>query len=114
MTAQEAGKYMVQRDKSILSRAAFYERAAKMTDYCKVNKTEERAENETGAGVSCQAGSSSFWITWEGKMRPCGLMTAPEADVVRIGFSQAWKQIYQATEQIRLPVEGKYCSKKRL
>ena len=114
MTAQEAGKYMVQRDKMILSSAAFYERAAKMTDYCKENKTEERTENDTGAGVSCQAGNSSFWITWEGKMRPCGLMTAPEADVVRSGFSQAWKQIYQATEQIRMPVECKYCSKKRL
>ena len=42
-------------------------------------------------------------------MRPCGLMTYPEADVRKLGFDKAWKQIKDEVSKIRLPYECKTC-----
>lgn len=115
-TAEEAGKYMVQRGKVILSPSDFRKKAVKVVASCVEDriKAEESLEKDVGTKISCRAGNSSFWITWDGKMRPCGLMTTPESDVTKEGFSQAWKQIYRYADEIRLPVECKYCDKKML
>lgn len=53
--------------------------------------------------IRCRAGSSTFWITWDGQMRPCGMMTAPSADVETLGFSAAWQATRAAREEILVP-----------
>lgn len=58
-------------------------------------------------GISCRAGLSSFWVTFDGKMTPCGMMTEPSVDIV--SFDTAWQSINQAREVIKMPVECKNC-----
>jgi radical SAM protein with 4Fe4S-binding SPASM domain len=53
--------------------------------------------------IRCRAGSTTFWITWDGQMRPCGLMTEPNADVGALGFSAAWQATRAAREGIMVP-----------
>ncbi|MGM9626368.1 MAG: radical SAM protein, partial [Eubacteriales bacterium] len=31
--------------------------------------------------VSCRAGKASFWVTWDGWLTPCGMMTEPKVDI---------------------------------
>ena len=69
---------------------------------------------EEGEGVRCRAGSSSFWVTWDGRMLPCGMMTRPEAYPLEDGFDTAWKEIREATSKIRLPVKCQNCSYKEI
>lgn len=63
-----------------------------------------------GDQIHCRAGSCSYWITWDGKMLPCGMMTKPFVSVTELGFDNAWRQIVNLTEQIRLPKECAACS----
>ena len=76
------------------------------------------AERDCGAdldeGVSCRAGYSTFWITWDGRMLPCGMMPYPESDPLRDGFEAAWQQIRQETRKIRLPEKCAKCEKKAI
>lgn len=65
-------------------------------------------------GVSCRAGYSSFWITWDGKMLPCGMMPWPEAYPLKDGFEAAWEQIKAQTRKIRLPRECAECSRRQI
>ncbi len=58
-------------------------------------------------GISCRAGLSSFWVTYDGRMTPCGMMTEPSVEIE--SFSDAWEKINQARENIRLPKECKNC-----
>ena len=67
-----------------------------------------------GNPVSCQAGRSSFWITWQGKMHSCGLMNQPEADVLKLGFDKAWSEIVKETSKIRLPKKCAVCAFRNL
>ena len=69
---------------------------------------------EEGEGVRCRAGSTSFWLTWDGKMLPCGMMAEPEAYPLEVGFDAAWDQIRAATAQIRTPAKCISCAQKEV
>lgn len=74
-------------------------------------KGEQRQRNEfltdECEGISCRAGLSSFWVTYDGKMTPCGMMTEPSVEIE--DFNTAWENINQAREDIKLPRECKTC-----
>lgn len=59
--------------------------------------------------IRCRAGSSTFWITWDGQMRPCGMMTVPSAPVCARTFSEAWEEIRRAREDILVPAKCSAC-----
>lgn len=62
-----------------------------------------------GEGVMCRAGRSSFWMTWDGCMRPCGTMDIDGAYPLRDGFTKAWEDVRKMTAAIRLPKECAHC-----
>lgn len=63
---------------------------------------DESCTDPADGQVKCSAGRSSFWITWDGYMLPCGMVPEPKVDVARTGFGEAWRQIIAHTEKIRL------------
>ena len=67
---------------------------------------------EAEEGVRCRAGSSAFWVTWDGRMLPCGMMPSPAAYPLRDGFAAAWEQIRRDTAAIRMPGPCTVCPKK--
>lgn len=60
--------------------------------------------------IKCRAGSSTFWVTWDGKMRPCGMMTNPSVDLNQLSFEDAWEEIKKETKEIYLPRKCGTCS----
>ena len=65
-------------------------------------------------GVRCRAGSSSFWITWDGKMTPCGMLTTPVVYPLKNGFEEAWETLRKETAQIRMPSACGSCAYKEV
>lgn len=64
-------------------------------------------------GVRCRAGRCSFWVTWQGKLLPCGMFASDNApDVFDGDFAAAWEQVKQETAAIRLPAACAACPKK--
>ncbi len=53
--------------------------------------------------MGCMAGRCSFWMTWDGRMTPCGMMNEPVAHPFADGFAESWQAIVQGVEPIRLP-----------
>lgn len=64
--------------------------------------------------IRCRAGSTTFWMTWDGQMRPCGMMTTPSVDVRALGFAEAWQTIRREREQILLPAKCTACANRGL
>lgn len=52
--------------------------------------------------VLCRAGTASFWMTWDGKMTPCGMMPEPYVDYKEHGFRKSWEMINQKTLEMKL------------
>ena len=87
--------------------------AARAENMAKLIQTEpEGCPVEIGEGVRCRAGRSSFWMTWDGKMTPCGMLTTPVAYPLEVGFDAAWEQIRKDTDAIRTPAKCTTCEYK--
>lgn len=74
-----------------------------------INPMELCGESEDGK-VLCRAGKASFWITWDGKMIPCGMLNTPMVSLMDHSFQGAWNAIVLETEKIRLSGVCKKCS----
>lgn len=62
-----------------------------------------------GEGLQCRAGKSAFWITWDGRMTPCGMVNEPVQHPFETGFAPAWDAIRRETAELRLPPECAAC-----
>ena len=60
-----------------------------------------------GERIPCRAGLSTFWVTWDGFMSPCGMMNKPYFEVD--DFSSAWSQLQKARQDIILPPKCRNC-----
>ena len=107
LSCTESAKYAVAWDMLRFSEETFALRAENMAQMKMPGQ--EGCPTESGEGVRCRAGTSSFWITWDGRMIPCGMMTTPVAKPLEIGFNAAWEQIRLATAAIRTPTKCVSC-----
>ena len=66
-----------------------------------------------GEGIRCRAGKCSFWVTWDGRLLPCGMLPGCGVeDVFQIGFEKAWERASDAAAAIRLPARCSSCGLK--
>lgn len=62
-----------------------------------INKEEANISSELNA-FKCAAGNCAFWVTADGKMTPCGLLSSPASFPFRDGFINSWGELkYQCT-----------------
>lgn len=59
-------------------------------------------ELDNGEPMQCLAGRSQFWVTWDGRMTPCAMLTQPTTYPFQDGFPTAWEQLKEAVAAIRL------------
>lgn len=52
--------------------------------------------------IRCRAGKASFWVTWDGWLQPCGMMTQPIIDLKKYGFPEAWPLLNAETAAVQL------------
>lgn len=109
MSAEQAGEFQARFNLLTMSREQFCLLAFRMSRGSAQSDT-ALCEGSPGKAMACRAGSSSFWLTWDGQMLPCGQMRGPAADVKALGFDAAWHATRRASEAIRLPKECADCT----
>ena len=110
LSPEAAAAAAVEWDKIRLTQEEFARRAQSMKACTLVEESECAADMEEGVG--CRAGSTAFWITWDGRMLPCGMMPYPTAYPLKDGFTAAWEQIKAQTGTLRMPAKCAGCSKR--
>ena len=112
LTAEEAAKAAVHWDLMRFTPEEFAQRAENMSKFAAVEPDECAADLDEG--VRCRAGGTSFWMTWDGRMLPCGMMPGPTAYPLEQGFDAAWEQLRAATKEIRRPAKCITCPKQEI
>jgi MoaA/NifB/PqqE/SkfB family radical SAM enzyme len=59
--------------------------------------------------IECLASKSMYWITWDGKMLPCGSFSSPYTLPFEEGFKPAWDRLPALFESIMPPHECTIC-----
>lgn len=106
----EAARCSVKWDQLRFTEEEFRVRAENMKNLMSVDEPE--CPIEADEGVRCRAGFSSFWMTWDGRMLPCGMMPGPTGYPLETGFKAAWEYIRNETEKIRTPAQCVNCPKR--
>ena len=109
LSAQEAAALSVAWDQLRFTPEEFAIRAENMKNLVAV---EPECPMDTDEGVRCRAGSTAFWMTWDGRMLPCGMMPGPTAYPLETGFAAAWETIKAETAKIRTPSQCANCPKR--
>lgn len=52
--------------------------------------------------IRCRAGKASFWVTWDGWLLPCGMMTQPKIELKGQSFLEAWERLTDAASEVCL------------
>lgn len=109
LSPETAGSLMADFDALTLPTEALRERAAQLAQGRRPNGTED-CDGTVGNALQCRAGSTAFWLTWDGKLLPCGQMVEPAVDAAALGFAESWRQIREKTAALRLPAVCVECS----
>ena len=112
LSAEEAAVCSVDWDQLRLTPEQFNTYASAMKE--RTAKLESECSADLDEGVSCRAGSTSFWMTWDGRMLPCGMIPHPAVQPLEIGFAAAWEQIRKETAAIRMPKECATCANRKM
>ena len=75
----------------------------------------EEVEDECatdGGPMRCRAGRTSFWVTWDGRMLPCGMFPTDGYSLLSNSFDVAWSRVRADVAQVVMPVECNSCSKR--
>lgn len=112
LSPEDAAKQSVAWDRLRFTDEEFALRAQNMRDLVGVDEPECPVGPDEG--VRCRAGSSSFWMTWDGRMLPCGMMPGPTAYPLEVGFEAAWETIKAETGKIRMPAQCTSCAKREV
>lgn len=108
LAPEDAGKLIV---KDILYREGPEEIVTRVKDLD--TPLPRSCELDNGEPMQCTAGRSQFWITWNGKMSPCAMLTEPTAEPFVEGFSGAWDQLKTLCDPIRLCPECVGCEEQK-
>ena len=65
-----------------------------------------------GESMRCRAGKSSFWVTWDGRMVPCGMLNGPAEYPFENGFAASWERMRERVGLLRLAPECATCDAK--
>ena len=110
LSASEAAELEIAWDQLRMTPEQFDARANNILN--KIRTDDGNCPIEADEGVRCRAGSTSFWMTWDGKMMPCGMMQVPVVHPLETGFRAAWEQLRLETGKIRTPSACGSCAHK--
>lgn len=108
---EQAGETMAQWNALRDGEEMLRKRAALIRKRCGADLTELCAGDEQ-EGVRCRAGRSGFWLTWDGRLLPCGTMDIEASYPLSVGFAAAWQEVLARTAAIRLPKTCTICDKR--
>lgn len=105
-TAEDAAKYQ------LFCREQYLTPEQLATTATALPEGEAECVGELGEPIRCRAGRTAFWMTWDGRMLPCGMFPNDGHSVVEKGFDAAWMGTRVDTAGLRLPPECTNCEKK--
>jgi radical SAM protein with 4Fe4S-binding SPASM domain len=104
---EDAAYYMAYADYLTLGKERFLAQEGQLPEIL------EPEGNCDGDGVRCRAGKCSFWISWQGKMMPCGMFPEKNApNVFEMPFLNAWQATKESIGNIHLPARCSACNVK--
>ena len=114
MTAREAARAQMDYDRFCFTSEELKKRWTAQLNGIQVSNPDSECQELPTERIRCRAGRSTYWITWNGKMRPCGMMTVPDIPVELGKFKAAWDRLRVVREEIMVPARCTGCERRHV
>ena len=112
VSAETAAEYLVQCDREKFPPEIFIKRAKACAEGLALEEEQdEDSPRSKRERLFCRAGVSSFWLTYDGRLLPCGMLSTPSLTVDR-PFAELWQELKEQTAKIYLPEKCDTCKKR--
>lgn len=112
LPAEEVGRLIAQRELRIDGMEKICARERRIRTATAARLKAHACGAQEGEAMRCFAGRSQFWISWNGKMMPCGMLDTPAAEPLKVGFMPSWEHLKRETGQIHLCADCASCSER--
>lgn len=109
MTPEEAAELRIRENTMLYDPEANRGAAREMLE--KYARTCEKPGHDV-SGFSCSAANTACWITWQGRMTGCGMLSEPYTEPLKTGFIPAWEELKQKYDAVRQCSECAHCDKR--
>ena len=65
-------------------------------------------------GFTCGAGNSQAYVTWDGKMHPCGATLIDGASLLEMSYAQAWEKTKKVADSVVQGIECEGCAYRKV
>lgn len=113
LTPEESAKIRWEYEQFRFPEEALAQRTESMLAGLRVKDALECQELPTER-IRCRAGSTTFWVTYDGQMRPCGMLEKPTIKMTGNDFDEAWAYTRKERENIMLPAKCTACKWKEI
>ena len=102
-TPEESAEYLLRFYERYHGREAYLQYLQKIVDgTVEPPGLDESCIDPLDGKIRCRAGKAAFWITWDGWLTPCGMMPEPKVELKGKPFMEAWQELTQLAESLRL------------
>lgn len=60
--------------------------------------------------IRCRAGTTAFWVNWNGDVTLCGMIPVKSANIRKTDFGAAWNKVREDTQKIMMPAKCTACT----
>lgn len=108
LTPEQSAQVRWQQDCENMTSENLYQRAKAIVQKRQLPAAQTECQDVPTERIRCRAGAASFWLTYHGQLRPCGMMQAPSVGLDD-GFASAWGAIRAEREKILVPARCTAC-----
>lgn len=109
LTAEEDAQFTVKSEKMRLSAEKFYARCKARIERSG-GTVEEECMDAPSEHIRCRAGTTAFWVDWNGDVSLCGMIPLPSANIRQVDFDTAWQKVREDTAKLLMPPKCTACA----
>lgn len=95
----DAAKFRIKFDRMYYGENDFLSRAENLAQAVADGKQPDIFSKDS---VLCRAGTTSFWVDWQGNMSMCGMIPSEKRNILESGFEKCWNEIKNQTAKLKL------------
>ncbi|MDO4814974.1 MAG: radical SAM protein [Bacillota bacterium] len=108
MSPEEDAKFFLESESLRMSEEEFARRCKARVERCTGTVDEECMDAPT-EHIRCRAGSTAFWVAWNGDISLCGMIPVKSANILETDFDEAWSKVREDTAKILMPAKCTAC-----
>ena len=109
MTPEEDAGFSIKYESASMAKEQFIARCKARAER-RPGTIDEECMDAPSEHIRCRAGTTAFWVNWNGDISLCGMIPVKSANIRETDFESAWNKVREDTAKIFMPSKCTECA----